>query len=255
MRALSRVNYWIVRARLIPGRYSFGREPAGLPGSDGATVPAAPRHPIVLTDPRGHPRQRWLGSLAAPLLNDQRDAPFVNLSLAISATVVPFAMYLCLPGAFSWWLAAAYLALILGIYLGPFVLMLPNTSHRPLFRTRYRALNLYVPWVLGPFFGLAPDGYYVHHVGMHHPENNLSDDLSSTMRYQRDSVADFARYLGWFLLAGVPALVRYMGQRHRARLVRRLVLGEVGVACGLALLLLLNWRAALVIFVIPFIVV
>ncbi len=210
---------------------------------------------LVLSDPRDEPaRSPRLRRLLRPLLNDERDSPFVSLSLLLSATVIPLAIYLCLPGGFSWWLATVYLALVLGVWLGPFILMLHNTSHRPLFRPRYQALNLYVPWVLGPFFGLAPEGYYVHHVGMHHPENNLADDLSSTMRYQRDSVADFARFLGRFFLAGVPELFQYMWRRRRTKLLRLLALGEVGASAALLALLLVNWRAAVVIFVVPFVV-
>ena len=33
---------------------------------------------------------------------------------------------------------------------------------------------------------------------MHHVENNLPDDLSSTMRYQRDSFLHFLVYFGRF---------------------------------------------------------
>ncbi|WP_090601813.1 hypothetical protein [Parapedobacter koreensis] len=41
------------------------------------------------------------------------------------------------------------------------------------------------------FFGHMADTYYAHHVGMHHAENNLKDDKSSTMSYQRDSLKSF----------------------------------------------------------------
>ena len=51
--------------------------------------------------------------------------------------------------------------------------------------------NYYIPWVLGPFFGESPETYFAHHVGMHHAENNLEDDISTTLPYVRDSAVDF----------------------------------------------------------------
>lgn len=212
---------------------------------------------LVLTDPRHEPSARPgpFARLVRPLLNDERDVPFAALALLLTATALPSAIYLSLPGRFSWWLATVYLAVLLGVCLGPFVLMLHNTSHRPLYRPRYGALNLHVPWVLGPLFGLAPHGYYAHHIGMHHPESNLGRDLSSTMPYQRDSAVHFVRYLARFFVAGGPELVGYLWRRRRLTLVRRLVIGEAGFYLLTGLLLLLNWRAALVIFLIPFVAV
>src|SRR5579863_780156 len=96
---------------------------------------------------------RSLRNAVASLLSDPRDMPFLILSASATLVVIPFAIALFIPGVFHWWLAVAYL-LVNGLgFLDRFILMLHNTSHRTLFKPRYRLLNLYIPWVLGPFFG------------------------------------------------------------------------------------------------------
>ncbi|MHB8420957.1 MAG: fatty acid desaturase family protein [Myxococcales bacterium] len=193
--------------------------------------------------------------MTATLLNDPRDRPFLMLIAASSAVVLPFAGALYVPGIFRWWLAVVYLAILCGVFLDRFILMLHNTSHRPLFRKRWRLLNLYIPWVLGPFFGETPETYFAHHVGMHHPENNLAEDLSSTMGYQRDSALDFLRYFGRFMAFCLPDLARYLTRTHRSKLRNRMLLGELTFYAVVAGLLFVNWRATLVVFVIPFLLV
>jgi len=160
---------------------------------------------------------------AGRVICDRRDVPFVRLMAVLSATVIPTGVALFMPHWFRWWLAGLHLALVF-YFLGPFVLMLHNTSHRRLFRRPLGVLNGYIPWVLGPFFGESPEVYFTHHVGMHHPENNLDEDLSSTLPYRRDSLVGFARYFGHFLLQGLFELVGYFSRKgRRALLVRTLV--------------------------------
>ena len=75
-----------------------------------------------------------------------------------------------------------------------FTLMLHNTSHNVLYKKEYGFMNYYIPWFIGLFFGQSPKTYFGHHIGMHHSENNLPIDDSSTMKYQRDSFLDFMKY-------------------------------------------------------------
>src|ERR1700722_17309843 len=144
--------------------------------------------------------QSKLDAWLAGFINDPRDVPFVRLSLMTTFVTVPFAIALFIPHVFSWPLAAAYTLMNFSLFLDRFILMLHNTSHRPLYRRRYRFLNHWIPWVIGPFFGETPETYYAHHIGMHHAENNLKADLSSTMRYRRDSKRAFLHYYGSFML-------------------------------------------------------
>lgn len=185
-------------------------------------------------------------------INDKRDLPFVYFILQANVVVIPFAAYLFVPGAFRWWLAVAYLAVALLGFMDRYILILHNTSHRPLFKPRYGFLNKYLPWVLGPFFGETPETYFAHHLGMHHPENNLPDDLSSTMRYQRDSLWHWLRYYQHFFWGILFELTAYMWKRRRYRLIRRMLCGEFAFYALVATLCFVNWRATLVVFVIPF---
>ena len=188
---------------------------------------------------------------AARFINDPRDAPFVLLSAAATLIVIPFAAVLYVPGVFRWWLAVAYLAVNFLGFLDRYILMLHNTSHRVLYKPQWRWLNHYIPWVLGPFFGETPETYFAHHVGMHHPENNLEADLSTTMPFQRDSVIDFLSYYGRFMALGLFDLSRYLDRKKRTKLRLRMMLGEVSFVVLAVALAWLNWRATLVVFVLP----
>lgn len=187
------------------------------------------------------------------LIEDRRDAPFVRLSILLSALLLPSAALLAWPGQFRWVHAVVHLVAYVW-FLGPYTLMLHNTSHRRLYNKRFAWLNDYVPVVLGPFFGQSPHTYAAHHVGMHHAENNLSGDLSTTLPYQRDSVRSFLAYLGKFFLTTVATLPVYFWRRGRKALFRRALLGEVLYLAALAAFAgFYDWRVALVLFIAPFI--
>lgn len=211
---------------------------------------------LILEDPRFDAAQKRsaLDAFFLKYIRDERDLPFIYLTLRLTLTVIPAAIYLSIPGNFRWWLALPYLIYTLGLNLGPFILMLHNTSHRTLFKRQYRALNHYVPWILGPFFGETPDTYYVHHIMMHHAENNLDKDLSCTMRYQRDSFFGFMHYFLSFFFAGLVELAVYQWKRRNHHFLRRMVAGELGFYVLAIALLILNPPAAITVFLIPLVV-
>jgi hypothetical protein len=209
---------------------------------------------IVLTDPTcaAPARDTLFERAARAAINDPRDVPFVRLVVLLTTVVLPSAAAVYASGRYCFYVGVPYLALLLW-FVGPFILMLHNTSHRRLFNRRWAWLNTYVPWVLGPFFGESPETYFAHHVGMHHPENNLESDLSSTMGYQRDSKRAFARYLGSFLLRGLFDLYRYFTARGRRSLARRMLAGELVFLGVVAALMFVAWRPTIVVFVVPFV--
>jgi len=210
---------------------------------------------ITLRDPTYTPPAApgLVERIAEKLIHDPRDLPFLKLMALLSATVIPTGVALYVPHGFHWWLAAAHLALVI-YFSGPFVLMLHNTSHRRLFRRPWDWLNHYIPWVLGPFFGESPEAYFTHHVGMHHPENNLDDDISSTLPFRRDRLVDFLRYFGHFFFFGFFDLTGYFVKKGRRSLLARTLVGELSFYFGVAALLFVDWRATLVVFVVPLVV-
>lgn len=188
------------------------------------------------------------------VLRDRRDIPLLRLILALCLTMVPAAVAMFLVEQIPWWAAVIYLVVTLAGFLPPFTLMLHNVSHRSVFRPRFKFLMPVIHWVIGPLFGQSPGTYAAHHIGMHHIEGNLEADLSSTLRFQRDSLWDFGRYLGRFLTVGLGELLLYFRKRGRSRLFYRTLIGETSFFVVMALLLWLNPPAALVVIVIPWIV-
>jgi len=209
---------------------------------------------IELTDPTsaGPTRDSALNRAALAMIKDPRDLPFVWLTLSASLVLIPFAVFLYLPGQFRVWLAAIYLVVLLAVFFDRYILMLHNTSHRRLFTGRWTFLNHYIPAVLGPLMGQTPYTYYAHHIGMHHPENNLPDDLSSTMKYRRDSFRGFMRYFLEFFFLGIFQLTRYHWTRRRTRLFRMALVGELSWYAIIVGLCVVNWQATLAVFIIPF---
>ncbi|UOG74027.1 fatty acid desaturase [Hymenobacter tibetensis] len=217
------------------------------------------KHLAPLTDPvydQTAPLSRF-GHFLVQFIQDKRDLPFVYLILEISCTLLPLVAVLFWPNLDSrvWWAAlAVYMFLTTFYFKGPFGLMLHCTSHRILFKKKYAQFNHYIPWVIGPLFGQTPETYFTHHLGMHHPENNMEHDESSTMDYQRDSILSFGRYLGSFFLVGIPRLAQYFTRNQKPKLRHRLLRGEVVyiVACiGLAFV---NLPATFVVLVLPVLV-
>lgn len=185
------------------------------------------------------------------LLKDPRDAVFLQLMLKVSVLLPIAGALYAAQGSWRWLLGALYCALMLH-WFGPFILMGHQMVHLPgTFRPKYRWLSAYRECVLGPLFGLTPFTYAGHHIGMHHPENNLRDDLSSTLRYQRDSFVHFLSYWGLFFTLGAPRLFWYLRNTKKFKLLWRSVLGEVFYFAALGVLAWWKPFATIVVFVIP----
>ncbi len=211
---------------------------------------------IELTDPtRRAPFYDRLDPLLKGFAKDPRDMPFVALTFTALLVLVPFATFLFLTPGFSAWFAVAYLAVLFLGFIDKYTLMLHCTSHRRLFVKRFDWMNHLIPAFVGPFMGQTPYTYYAHHIGMHHHENNLADDLSSTLRFRRDSLRGFLRYFGRFFFFGIFELTRYQARRGRWKLFRSALLGELGWLVGVVALALFNPWATLTVFVIPFVMI
>jgi fatty acid desaturase len=187
-------------------------------------------------------------------LNDPRDLPHLRLIIQCSLVFIPAATLLyALPG-FPWWLGAAYIVLWL-LFGDRFTMSYHCLIHRRLFKTRYPALEIYLNWILCPFLGQAPGTFYIHHMGMHHIDDNLPRDLSSTMGYQRDSAWDFLRYYLRFACLMPFELTAYLWRTGKAKLVWRFLAGEFGYLGVVIAAGFWNLPATLVVFVLPLVFV
>lgn len=208
----------------------------------------------TLTDPRPtseslEPKSgRWF----LKFINDPRDMPFIWLCLQMTFILIPVAVILYVPGVFRWWMMPLYWMLLFGAFFDRYILMLHNTSHRRLFKREYKIWNNYIPWILGPFCGETPETYYAHHILMHHAEENLKDDLSTTMPYQRDSFIDFMKYFLDFMFLSMFKLTQYHLKKNRGHVARMLVLGELSFVLLCVGLSFVNAWATLTVFVVPF---
>ncbi|HJL17540.1 MAG TPA: fatty acid desaturase [Sandaracinaceae bacterium LLY-WYZ-13_1] len=212
---------------------------------------------ISLSDPTFRPKEKrnaferfWLR-----LISDERDLPFIWLSLQMTLFLIPAGVLLFVPGVFTWWLAPVYWALLFLVFMDRYMLMLHNTSHRRLFKRKYNFMNKWIPWVIGIFCGQTPDTYYIHHITMHHAEGNLPKDLSSTMKYQRDSFLHWLRYFLRFFFFIMPEMSVYQAKKKRWKLLRRMLIGELSFYALCAGLMFVNWQATLTVFVVPFVAI
>ena len=187
------------------------------------------------------------------LLNDPRDLPHLRL-IWQGSVLIPAAALLYGLGSFPWWLGLAYV--VLWNFFGErFTMSYHCTIHRRLFRKGYRALDIYLNWVLCPFFGQTPGTFYVHHMGMHHIDDNLPRDLSSTMGYQRDSLLHFLRYYLRFACLIPFQLSAYLWRAGNTKLLLRFLAGELTYYTAISAAWLWNPWATLVVFVFPFVFV
>lgn len=188
-------------------------------------------------------------------IRDKRDLPFLYLCAQIACSILPVSVALFFVEGTAWWILFG-LFLVLEIYfMGPFILMLHNTSHNAFFKREYKLGNRLIPWALCPFMGQSPDTYFSHHIGMHHAENNLDLDTSSTMGYQRDSLLDFLKYFFRFLFLGIFEVVHYHRLKNKRQFLRKAIIGESVFVALCLILAWFNWKATLVVFVLPLVIV
>jgi fatty acid desaturase len=214
------------------------------------------RFPEIITDLfyQQPLKYNWYQQFWLKHINDKRDLPFIRLLTIIHLTIIPSAIMLYSPllHGIWWWIAAlVYFYFSQFYFKGSFGLMLHCLCHRKAFKTHPKIITKYIHWFVCPFFGHLGDGYFSHHVGMHHIESNLSDDASSTMGYQRDSLKDFLKYWGRFMLTGFRDTFLYLQNKKRKKLYMQLTLNEIFFWVIAAALCFVNLKATLLIFIIP----
>jgi fatty acid desaturase len=92
-------------------------------------------------------------------------------------------------------------------------------------------------------------------MGMHHREENLAGDLSSTMRFQRNRFDHWLRYYLRFMLFGLPELCVYFIRGRRYKLLGRILVGEGLYYLAVILGVWLAPLPTLFVFVVPLVVI
>lgn len=210
-----------------------------------------------VTDPTYSPKAEFNGyqKFWLRFMNDKRDLPFIRLLTIIHLVVFPLAILLFTPllNGWVWWAVAIVYFYIAQFYFkGRFGLMFHCLCHRKTFKPAYQQfIHTYITWIVCPLFGHAPEGYFSHHLGMHHVENNNEDDASSTMNYQRDSFRSFLAYFFNFLFLGFKQTFEYLFARKRKKLYMRFTIGEWLYILFCIAMCFVNLKATIVVFAGP----
>jgi fatty acid desaturase len=209
----------------------------------------------AITDPVYVPREySWLDRQFLKLIKDKRDLPFAYVVFRISIIILPmaFLIYTSLLPNWLWWITVVVYQLLNFIFRAPFGLMMHCISHRRLFKRQFNFLYKYIIWIVCPFLGHTPETYFSHHMGMHHAENNMPGDDSSTMAYQRDSLKDFLKYFLHFLFLGFKGLLQYLFSHKKRKLAQNAMAGELSFFAFCIVMCFVNLHATLAVFIFTF---
>lgn len=179
----------------------------------------------------------------------ETDVVMLNHLLLYFSTSVPSAALLFY--RFSWLHGLLHLAMQ-GSYMGTYTLMMHQHIHqRGILARPLRLLDTLFPYITDPLMGHTWNSYFYHHIKHHHVEGNGPDDLSSTIRYQRDDVFHFLHYLARFLFLIWLDLPMYFARKRRMPLAVRAFFWEGASYLMLYTLYRLNPRAALCVVLLP----
>ncbi|KKZ66833.1 hypothetical protein EMCG_07438 [[Emmonsia] crescens] len=199
------------------------------------------------------------------LLNDYLLQPYINFGrkivrvetdvvmlthlLLYFATSVPSAIFLFY--RFNWihgvlhWLMQTY-------YVGAYTLMMHQHIHMGgILSRKYSWFDMLFPYITNPLMGHTWNSYYYHHVKHHHVEGNGPNDLSSTIRYQRDDLGDFLCYVGRFMLFIWLELPLYFLRTSKTQLAMKAAFWELSNYLAIIILLSVHWKATLFVFALP----
>lgn len=195
------------------------------------------------------PYVRWGRKVA----RKQTDVVMVTHLILYFTTSVPSALYLF--WNFSYLHGFLHFAMQ-GYYVGTYTLMMHQHIHmRGILAPRFWLIDRLFPYITDPLMGHTWNTYFYHHVKHHHVEGNGPDDLSSTLRYQRDSLPDFLCYLGRFYFLVWLELPLYFLAKRRLAIAAKTAFWELSsYATYVALAKMVSWRATLFVFVLPLLV-
>lgn len=168
-------------------------------------------------------------------------------------TLVPSALLLYY--RFSWIHGVLHWVLQLWC-CGSFTLMKHQHIHmNGVLSPKYGLFDMLFPYLLDPLLGHTWNSYYYHHIKHHHVEGNGPNDLSTTMWYNRDSVPDFACYVGRFFFLVWYDLPMYFARKGQMKNATRAAFWELSNYATIYLLYnYVNPRATLFVLILPLLV-
>ncbi|KAL6823084.1 hypothetical protein J3E69DRAFT_338689 [Trichoderma sp. SZMC 28015] len=139
-------------------------------------------------------------------------------------------------------------------YVGTYTLMMHQHIHqRGVLAKKYATFDKLFPYITDPLMGHTWNSYYYHHVKHHHVEGNGPDDLSSTVRYQRDDIFHFLHYVGRFFCLIWLDLPMYFARKGRWGVAMRAAGCEFGTYLFYyTMATFVNKKATIFVYIIPF---
>ena len=191
-------------------------------------------------------------------LNDVRDMEIAYLLFNIIVTMYPalIALFTVLPP--SHLLGAAYLVVFNVMYLQRFILAMHYSTHKRLFKPGFWSdiVNKSIIVLVAPIFGIPSNTYWLHHIVMHHVDNNeWNKDLSATEGYQRDNFLHWIVYWVRFMAGSWVELPYYALKKRRWGLFAQCGGGMAATLGALVYLWGVNSTAACWTVIAPFVVV
>ncbi|KAI1399486.1 hypothetical protein F4819DRAFT_497960 [Hypoxylon fuscum] len=140
-------------------------------------------------------------------------------------------------------------------YVGTYTLMMHQHIHGGgVLRKENPLIHLFditFPYITDPLMGHTWNTYFYHHVKHHHVEGNGPDDLSSTLRYQRDNIWHFLHYVGRFYFLIWCDLPLYFLRKDRPTLALKTAFWELSNYATLLTLFQINSRPTFFVFLMP----
>ncbi|KAJ9667270.1 hypothetical protein H2201_002471 [Coniosporium apollinis] len=187
---------------------------------------------------------------ARTVVRKETDVVVLTHLILYFTTSVPSALFLYYH--FSW-LHGVLHCLMQGWYVGTYTLMRHQHIHmNGILASRHAWLDSTFAYILDPLMGHTWNTYYYHHVKHHHVEANGPEDLSSTLRYQRDDLLNFLHYLGRFCFLVWLDLPLYFLRKGKPLMALKAGSGELANLMAIYLLATyLNFRATAFVFIVP----
>ena len=186
---------------------------------------------------------------ARSIVRVETDVVMLNHLVLYFCTSVPSALFLFY--RFSWIHGILHFIMQLS-YVGTYTLMMHQHIHmRGILSDRFALIDAVFPYITDPLMGHTWNSYFYHHVKHHHTEGNGPNDLSSTLRYERDNLLHFAHYVGRFYFLIWFDLPRYFLRNGRAGFAAKAAFWEFASYANLYFMYRLNPRAAFFVFVLP----
>ncbi|KAI0889218.1 uncharacterized protein GGS22DRAFT_153429 [Annulohypoxylon maeteangense] len=139
-------------------------------------------------------------------------------------------------------------------YVGTYTLMMHQHIHGGgvLRKTSWVHLfDITFPYITDPLMGHTWNSYYYHHVKHHHVEGNGPNDLSSTIRYQRDNIWHFLHYVGRFYVLIWLDLPIYFLRNDRPTFALKTAFWELSNYAVILTLFIINSRPTTFVFLLP----